>query len=82
VCEMLDNVCDINRGIFSGWFQYWLSSSCPLKIQLQTVPGACHLVNLPGQLQRAQKWNHQHVFITSLLMQQSFSLKQYPNPTK
>ena len=39
VCEMLDNVCDIKREeYFLGDLNIdWLSSSCPVKKNLQTV---------------------------------------------
>ena len=45
-CEMLDNVCNINREVyFLGDLNIdWLSSSCPLKKKLQTVSSACNLV--------------------------------------
>ena len=44
MCEMLDNVCDINREVyFLGDLNIdWLSSSCPLKKNVQTVTSACN----------------------------------------
>uniref|UniRef100_A0A4W5NM05 Reverse transcriptase domain-containing protein n=1 Tax=Hucho hucho TaxID=62062 RepID=A0A4W5NM05_9TELE len=46
MCEMLDNVCDINRAVyFLGDLNIdWLSSSCSHKKKLQTVTSACNLV--------------------------------------
>jgi hypothetical protein len=32
-------------------------------------------VNLPGLLQTAKEWNHQHVLITSILRLQKFDFK-------
>ena len=51
MCEMLDNVCDINRGVyFLGKLNIdWLSSGCPLKIKLPTVTSACNLVQVINQ---------------------------------
>jgi hypothetical protein len=51
MCEMLDNVCDINREVyFLGDLNIdWLSSSCPLKKMLQTVTSACKLVQVVSQ---------------------------------
>ena len=51
VCEMLDNVCDINRELyFLGDLNIdWLSSSCPLKKNLQTVTSTCNLVQVVSQ---------------------------------
>ena len=47
MCEMFDNVCDINREVyFLGDLNIdWFSSCCPLKKKLQTVTSVC---NLPG----------------------------------
>ena len=44
MCEMLFNVCDINREVyFLGDLNIdWLSSSCPLKEKCQTVTSACN----------------------------------------
>jgi hypothetical protein len=49
MCEMLDNVCAIHRGVyFLGDRSIdWLSSSCPLKKRLQAVRFRLS-VNLPG----------------------------------
>jgi hypothetical protein len=51
MCEMLDNVCDINRDVyFLGDINIdWFSSSCPLKKKLQTVTSACNLVQVISQ---------------------------------
>ena len=51
MCEMLDNVCDINREVYSlGDLNIdWLSSSCPLKKKLQTVTSACNLFQVISQ---------------------------------
>ena len=45
MCEMLDDVCDVNREEdFLGDLNIdWLSSSCSLKKKPQTVTGACNL---------------------------------------
>jgi hypothetical protein len=57
ICEMLDNVCDINREVyFLGDLNIdWLSSSCPLKKKLQTVTSACNLVQVISQPTRVVK---------------------------
>jgi hypothetical protein len=51
MCEMFDNVCDINREVyFLGDLNIdWLSSSYPLKKKLQTVTSACNLVQVISQ---------------------------------
>jgi hypothetical protein len=51
MCEMLDNVCDIDREVyFLGDLNIdWLSSSCPLKKKLQTVTSSCNLVQVISQ---------------------------------
>ena len=51
MCEMLDNVCDINREVyFLGDLNiYWFSSSCPLKKKLQIVTSACKQVQVISQ---------------------------------
>jgi hypothetical protein len=48
MCEMLFNVCDINREVyFLGDLNIdCLSSSCPLKKKCQTVTSACNLVQV------------------------------------
>ena len=51
MCEMLDNVCDINREVYF-WGDLnidWLSSSSPLKKKLQTVTSACNLDQIVSQ---------------------------------
>ena len=54
MCKMLHNVFDINRGIFSGWFD-WLSSSSPLKKKLKTLTSAWNLVQVISQPTRVVK---------------------------
>ena len=51
MCEMLDNVCDINREVyFLGDLNIdWLSSSCPLRKKTQTVTNACNLDQVVSQ---------------------------------
>ena len=51
VCEMLDNVCDINREVyFMGDLNIdWLSSSCPLKKKLKTLTITCNLIQFNCQ---------------------------------
>ena len=51
MCEMIDNVCDINREVhFLGDLNIdWLLSSCPLKTNLQTLTNACNLVQFINQ---------------------------------
>ena len=51
MCEMLDNVCDINIELdFLGDLTIdWLSSGCPLKKKLQTVTSTCNLVQVISQ---------------------------------
>ena len=52
MCEMIDNVCDINRKVFFGRGDLnidWLSSSCPLKKKRQAVTDACNLVQVISQ---------------------------------
>ena len=48
---MLDNVCDINRGVY--FLDYlnidWLSSCCPLKRKLQTVTSAGNIDQVISQ---------------------------------
>jgi hypothetical protein len=45
MCEMLDNLCDINREVyFLGDLNIdWLSSSSPPRKNLKTVTSACNL---------------------------------------
>jgi hypothetical protein len=54
MCEMLDNVCDINRELyFLGDLNIdWISSSYPLKKKFQTVTSACNLVKAISQSTR------------------------------
>ena len=51
MCEMLDNISDINREVyFLGDLNIdWLSSSCPLKKKRQTVTSACNLEQVVSQ---------------------------------
>jgi uncharacterized circularly permuted ATP-grasp superfamily protein len=46
MCEVPDNVCDINREVYflGDLNNDWLSSNCLLKQKLQTVTSACNLV--------------------------------------
>ena len=48
MCEMLDNVCDINREVYILGIE-WLSLSCPLNKNIQTVTSACNLVQVIRQ---------------------------------
>jgi hypothetical protein len=80
MCEMLDNVCDINREVyFLGDLHInWLSSSCPL------CPLACNLDQAVSQITRVVTNSTGIKSPTCikpfLLMLQIFALKQYPNP--
>ena len=51
ICEMLDNICDINREVYyQGDLNIdWLSSSCGIRKNRQTVTRACNLVQVISQ---------------------------------
>ena len=51
MCEMHDNVCDINREVYflSDLNIDWLSSSCPLKKKCQTLTSAYNLDQVISQ---------------------------------
>ena len=54
MCQMLDNVCDINWEVyFLGDLNIdWLSSSCPIKKKRQTLTNACNLDQVVSQPSR------------------------------